>query len=854
MDNKSTHYERRSSIVSTSSLPVQPTSFVGRVDELADIANLLTEPTCRLLTLIGPGGIGKTRLAIRVAEEMHHHFADGVWFAALQPVDSSDFLVSALADALHLSFYGPEDPRIQLLHQLQPKELLLVVDNFEHLLDGVDLLTAIVQTAPRVKLLVTSRELLNVREEWVREVRSLRVPTDRQDVDVGSYDAIQLFVARARQACGEFSFNHESAYVIRICQLVDGIPLAIELAAARVRTLSCEQIAMDLAHNMDVLMTMLRNVPERHRDMYAVFEPCWTRLTQSQRDVFMRLSVFRGGFTRTAAEHVADASLEMLATLVDKSLLRIVPVGRYEMHELVRQYAEARLDELPDRGKRTRDHHCQYFADLLQRLEPDMKSSGQLVALSTIEVEIDNMRTAWRWAVGHRMEREIEKSLDSLALFYHIRCWYQEAEEALRMAIDGLGHTRSVVRGRALLCWCLCRWSLGNLSYVDSAGRQGLWEGMSILRTLDAYGETAMPLWVLSEFDDDPERYSDIEQFCQDNLAAFRIRDDNWGMAWALIGLANVSLLRWEYDEARAHSQEALALFGAIGDQLGMASALHSLIKVAHGQGMHEEEKRYGQEALELAMAIDDRGGIFAAQLVIGRAAYNLGVYEEAKQWIERGLAIHRELLGLRNPGPIDLLGAVTLALGNRRQASRYMVQALQSALDESFCAFCALIAVARYRIAENQYEQAVELLSLVTSFLCGHRHSNHAAARRLLADLENALPPEVFAAARRRGAERDLKTVIAALVNELAMSGTDTDSTQVPETGHGKTLTESLSAREMEVLQLVADGLSNREIAQRLVVTVGTVKKHLNNIFSKLQVRSRTEAAARARELGLLP
>jgi predicted ATPase len=188
-------------------LPLQPTPFVGRVDELAEIMALLVDPACRLLTLVGPGGIGKTRLALQAAAGAQSHFADGVCFVPLQPVTSTAFLIPAFADALHLTFYGPEAPRFQLLEWLRPKKLLIVVDNFEHLLDDVALLTETVETAPGVKLLVTSRETLNVREEWVREVDPMRVPDHDQTIDLGHYDAVQLFVARARQA-----LRHEVEY------------------------------------------------------------------------------------------------------------------------------------------------------------------------------------------------------------------------------------------------------------------------------------------------------------------------------------------------------------------------------------------------------------------------------------------------------------------------------------------------------------------------------------------------------------------------------------------------------------------------------------------------------------------
>jgi predicted ATPase/DNA-binding NarL/FixJ family response regulator len=841
-------------------LPLQPTPFVGRVDELAEIAALLVDPACRLLTLVGPGGIGKTRLALQAAADAQSHFADGVCFVALQPVTSTEFLVQAFADALHLAFYGTETPRLQLLRWLRPQQRLIVVDNFEHLLDDVALLTEIMEAAPGVKLLVTSRETLNVREEWVREVGGMRVPGDDQSVEPDSYDAVQLFVARARQARGDFALDRERPHVVRICQLVEGLPLAIELAAARIRTLSCAQIADELQRNLGLLATSLRNVPPRHRDMYAVFEPCWNRLTQAQREVFIRLAVFRGGFEREAAEQVAGASPSMLAALVDKSMLRVTQTGRYEMHELVRQYAAARLEEVTGESDRVRHRHCDYYARFLHGLEPEMKSSGQLDALGWIEEEIDNVRVAWRWAAGKRMEPQIEKSLDSLALVYHIRCWYQEAAEAFGMVVDELRNKRSAVLGRALMWQGQFVASLNGLR-PSEASDQLLQEGASVLRELDAYGETAMPLWMVSEFNDDPERREEIRRFCLDNLAAFRNRGDRWGTGWALIGLGNVPLLEGAYEEARECFQEALMIFRETGDQLGMASVLQALIKVAFGQGAHLEERRYAEEALTLAGTIGDRGGIVTAQVVLGRAAFQLGAYEEAKQVLEQSLTVYRELY----PGgvlPMAILAEAAVALGNRRQARHYLVAVLQGVTDDPEATACTLIGVARLLAAEGQKERAAELLAVTVSSPWGRRYSNHNCVKTLLADLETGLPPEVLAAASRRGETGDLKAMASALLDELSEHELSADVVFPSSVGLGTSeqfqiaqpLIDPLSERELEVLRLVADGLSNREIAQELVVTLGTVKKHINTIFGKLQVRSRIQAVARARELGLLP
>ena len=329
------------------------TPFVGREADLAELAGLLATPACRLLTLIGPGGVGKTRLALRAAAEARAAgaFPDGVHVVALQPLASADLLAGAVADAAGLAPAGARDPTEHLRDGLRGRAALLVLDNFEHLLEGAALLPPILAAAPGVRLLVTSREALALQEEWRYPVQGLPYPAGAGAADLEGpedYAAVRLFAERARRVRRDFSLAEEGADVARLCRLVEGLPLALELAAAWTSVLSCAEIAADLALGLDVLATRLRDVPERHRSMRAVFDGSWARLDDHQRAVLARLSVFQGGFRREAAEAVAGAAPATLAALVDGSLLHLEPGGRYQLHELLRQYAEERLWERPE--------------------------------------------------------------------------------------------------------------------------------------------------------------------------------------------------------------------------------------------------------------------------------------------------------------------------------------------------------------------------------------------------------------------------------------------------------------------------------------------------------------------------
>ena len=353
-------------------LPPQTTPFIGRAEELARIAALMSDPNCRLLTLTGPGGAGKTRIALQAAQTQLATFSNGVYFVPLAPIGDPASLVAAIADAVGFSFFsqatGDEQSmqQRQLLNFLSQKHLLLVLDNFEQLLPAAGLLVDILRAAPRVKILVTSRERLSLQDEWALSIGGMRVPATLDSPEgVEAYSAVQLFVHNARRAVVGFSLSEaERPFAVRVCQLVEGLPLGLELAAAWVKSLSCREIAEEIERSLDFLTTPLRDVPARHHSLRAVFEYSWRLLTEPQQTAFRRLSVFSGGFDREAALAVAGAALPILTALVDKSLLYRRESGRYELHEVLRQYARRKTREHAGR----RDGHVYPAQRLLRGL------------------------------------------------------------------------------------------------------------------------------------------------------------------------------------------------------------------------------------------------------------------------------------------------------------------------------------------------------------------------------------------------------------------------------------------------------------------------------------------------------
>jgi predicted ATPase len=365
---------------------------------------------------------------------------------AIDPV--TGLLVPTIADALRFSFHSQEDPRVQLLNYLKEKEMLLVLDKFEGVVEGAGLLGELLQQAPRVRIIVTSQERLNLREEWVVEVGGLEYPAAGKVDGCEGYSAVQLFLQGAQRVNPAFSLQEaDKPWVVRICELTGGIPLGIELASAWARMLSCREIAQEIEKSLDFLGGSMRDGSRDTGSLRAVFEHSWNILSAEEKEVFGRTSVFRGSLRREAAEKVVGDSLPplvlltILSSLVDKSLLRRNASGRYEMLEVVRQYAEGKLGELPGEKARVRDLHCAYYAGFLGERQAQLRGAGQDSALAQIGEEIENVRHGWAWAVEGGRREEIEKMLDSLYQFYEAKSWLQEGVEALERAAKALGGT-----------------------------------------------------------------------------------------------------------------------------------------------------------------------------------------------------------------------------------------------------------------------------------------------------------------------------------------------------------------------------------------------------------------------------
>lgn len=619
-------------------LPIQPSSFIGRRNELSQIADRLSDPACRLLTLLGPGGIGKTRLAIQAARQELYNYQHGVFFVALAPLSSPQFIISTIAETINFAFYSTEeDHKIQLINYLRNKSMLLLLDNFEHLIVAADLVSEILQLAPEIKFVVTSRERLNLQEEWVLNIPGMQVPPEN-DIDAADdFAAMQLFLDRARKVKPGIVFSEtDKRYAIRICQLLEGVPLGIELAAAWVRLLSTQEIATEIEQNLDFLTTSLRNVSQRHRSLRAVFEYSWNLLTETEREAFSKLTVFRGGFTRQAAAKVAETSLFHLSTLVDKSLLRKNTNDRYDMLEVLKQYGEEKLEESPQVKALVETHHSAYFAAFLHQREEALKGGDQKTALDEIGAEIENIRLALQWAITNRRYSTLSHAIEGFYRYFEIRGWLREGaailsnmSESLRERYGGtetLEEEMLIHYSRVLARLGAFYYRLGNHAEAENALRKGI----SVARTLAA-------------------------------------RSD---LAFALTYLGAVAYLQLHFDVAREQLHESLSIYRELGDQLGMAIARHHLGLVAREEGDLHQARKLFQESLENNRAVSNRFGVSISLDNLGTIARALNDLEEAKRLHEESLAIRKEYndrWGIATS--LDGLAQVALEMGNPTQA-----------------------------------------------------------------------------------------------------------------------------------------------------------------------------------------
>jgi predicted ATPase len=679
-------------LVPPHNLPAPQTSFIGREKELAQIASLLRDPSCRLLTLIGPGGIGKTRLALQAASKVLRSFPDGVYFIPLETLSSANYMIPAIASALQFNidlFINPElDPKLQLFNFLRNRSCLLVFDGSEHLLAGAALMAEILTNAPRLKILATSREKLELAGEWLFPVTGLTVPQPSPGIVVEEASALRLFSERARQANTAYQpCIKDREGVAHICRLVEGIPLGIELAAAWAPLLTPKEIAAEIQKNLDFLSTAARDVPEKHHSLRAVFDSSWLLLDDAQRRALRRLAVFQGDFDRDAAQQIAGLNLAQLSTLVAKSLLASDMSGRFRLHDLLRRYATEKLNSHPLEREGILENHCRYYVGYLLQREDDLSSARMYIARDEIRPELDNLRAALHWATIHWPVEQMRRVLVVLGAFYVVHGWY-EGKDALheisRVRSDSL-ISRGVsdvqrdpvyLSARAHQAFFLC--NMGQSKESDEISLECLQPlqeiglGLELSECIQNLGvnasfrgeydraisllESAIVLGRDSDFFFWPTyllwlghtnwlqgEYRRGMECLEKAYELFERQENSWGMAFSLTKMGLLADGLEQFAQAMTYHHKALAIFERINNLAGKAYVLSRMCMAAYFQDDYDLAVQYGLQGYQMFDTLGHRWGLVTSLSRLGFAYLGLGELEKATEYFGTSLVQSRK-------------------------------------------------------------------------------------------------------------------------------------------------------------------------------------------------------------------
>jgi non-specific serine/threonine protein kinase len=822
-------------------LPVALSSFIGREHEVAEIQARLAAH--RLLTLTGPGGCGKTRLAIRAANDLAAGFADGVWLVELAPLADAALVPQAVAAACGVR-EQPGRPLLDTLpDQLQFSKTLLLLDNCEHLIAAcAQLAETLLQACPNLRILATSREPLGVPGEVIWPVPPLslpepqpwRSPTSGQDA-LPVYElseAMRLFAERAAAASPAFALTPENgAWVADICRRLDGIPLAIELAAARVRALSVRQIAGRLDDRFHLLTSGSRTAPPRHQTLAAALDWSYALLTSSEQAVLQRLSAFAGGCTLEAAEYVGASGgvargevLDTLSNLVDKSLVtvdRFDGQRRYRLLETIRQYAREKL-AAGGEAHQVRTRHLDYFLQWAESSEPHLTGPEQLAWLGRFETEHDNLRAALEWSQAQGSEAE--KGLRLAAAcgrFWRLRTFFSEGRRRLAAVLARPGKGKgTAVHAQALFAAAL-------LAYLQSdypASRELCAESLAVSRELGPAGQpgVAEALSLLGEIATEEGDYETAPALFEEALDIWRTLENKRGVGDALLQLGWAAMRTGNYEQATARLKESLILFRQAGYPADIALNLAGLGEAAVRQEQYESAARLLEESLALRREIGDKWGMGTALGSLGWAALRQRDFPRMRAMLAESIAVRLEI-GDRS--------GIAWCLEKLAEAILIQVQVGSQPED-----------IKGFQQAGQLFGAAAALREPVGSVIDPADQPDY---ERHLAMLQAALGAEALAAAWAEGQAMPLQAVIDEALSEPERPFPSSEAAAKERFG-------GLTPRERETAVLIAQGKSNREIAEAMTVRVKTVETYVTRILNKLGFDSRVQIAIWAVETGL--
>ncbi len=851
-------------------LPRQLTSLVGREQETAAAAALLQRPEVHLLSMVGTAGVGKTRLALQIAFDLLECFADGVFFVDLAPVSEAELVLSTVAQTLGLQAMGDQSFLDVLKAHLRDKHCLLVLDNFEQVVGAALQLPDLLRACPDVKLLVTSREALHLRAEYQFSVPPLALPDCKRlpaTQTLAHVAAVQLFLQRVQASKSDFELTPGNAAAIaEVCIRLDGLPLAIELAAARVNVFTPQVLLSRLDHRLQVLTGGIRDLPLRQQTLRNTIAWSYELLLPEEQRLFRQLAVFVGGCTLVAAEAMSSALgdsslnvLEGMISLVDKSLLQHAAHDgeepRFAMLETIREYG---LEMLASAGEARAAHeaHAAYYLALVEQAEPELRSQEQLGWFERLEREHDNLRAALSWVLeqgSHGRSNELAMRFGgALARFWRTRGYVSEGRRWLERGLEISRGVKSAVRANALV-------GAGHLAALqDDVGQAEVLcgEGLSLYSELGDRRGRATALTFLGYAALLKSNYAQARMHLEEALTLFREVGDTGDAGLALSILGSVLVFQGEYARAQVLLEESLMRSETAGDVRDRAFSLVLLGRVLMAQGDLAQAQARLEASRALSRKIGYKRNIGLANHSLGLIAFRQGDLAGARSLLEESL-IHFREVGERGRMAEVLVsqGLISLRQGDSLAACRLLKESLKLSLELNHTWNIAggLEGLAAVAATQGDPGQACRLMSAAQALREGIGTPLPPVFQALheftIASARTQLGEQAFAAAWDEGRKMPLEQALAepgaVAIPTRAPAGPSSD----PHEQKASTFPNGLTAREVEVLRLLAQGLTSAQIAEQLVIGVVTVNFHVRSIYSKLAVSSRSAATRYAIE-----
>lgn len=860
--------------------PVPLTPLVGREQETEAIQALLSQPDVRLLTLIGTAGVGKTRLALEVARNLAHDFADGVVFLSLAPLSDPALVIPTIAHNVGIIESGSQ-PLLELLKTSQrDKHRLLLLDNFEQVIEASPLLAELLEACSQLKLLLTSREVLRLRGEHQFAVAPLAVPDSRHLPDTQSLArvaAVKLFIERAQAIQSDFRMTTDNAATIaEICIRLDGLPLAIELAATRIKLLPAQALLARLDQRLVLLTSGKRDMPPRQQTLRNTLAWSYNLLDAQEQQLFRCLSVFGGGCTLEAVEAVygtrettspgmAGSVLDNVTSLLDKSLLhQVAQEGekpRLVMLETIREYGLECL-QMSGEADIVRQAHATYYLAVTERAAPEFGPRLQTVWLERLEQEHDNLRVAMQWLIVRgEMEQNMERALRmgaALRLFWMVRGYFTEGRSFLERVLVGSQGAAVPLRVKALEAAASLALMQGDIGWAEILCE----ENLALSRELGDSSAIASALYWLAEIAWMRSNLARGRELSEEALALWRKADDRQGVAWSLFTLATFDALQGEYDRARDLFEESLAMQRKLGNKKGVADVLWNLAQLLFvSQADPRVIRTLLEESLALYRELGDKEGITDSYALSGQLALSQGDAALARSLLQESVVLSREM-GLRWHAARSLLGLARLeaAQGDYTTARILYEESLALCREVGYILGIALAleGLAAVVAAQGELAWAAHLWGAAEA-LREARNTPlppiyRADYERSVAAVRANFDEQTFAAAWSEGRSMSLEQALTAKeTTEIPTTTIAVKSPSAPQAQVPSISPAGLTTREMTVLRLLTQGLTSAQIAEQLVIGLVTVNSHVRSIYNKLGVTSRAAATRYALEHRLL-